>query len=140
MQPGDAGFGVGAGIGSSGADSVAGPVVAAMVIIPKSVGIPGVRDSKQLSAEERERIYGLITTHPDFLWSTWGPRRNPPMQILSESGMLDVAAILLEKSKNPVMRADGRLRAADDQSLGTAHHGGGRVLRVSHTPQVSAGE
>lgn len=58
------------GIGSSGAACVAGPVVAAMVIFPKSVGIPGVRDSKQLSVGERERIYDLITAHPDVVWST----------------------------------------------------------------------
>ena len=66
-----------AGIDDSGAGSAAGPIVAAMVIIPLSVDIPGVRDSKQLSAEERERIYGLITTHPDIVWSTWGLRLSP---------------------------------------------------------------
>ncbi len=61
---------VSAGIDDSGAGSAAGPIVAAMVMMPLSVDIPGVRDSKQLSAEERERIYDLVTTHPDIIWST----------------------------------------------------------------------
>lgn len=39
-------------------------------MMPLSVDIPGVRDSKQLSFEERERVYEALTSHPEVFWST----------------------------------------------------------------------
>lgn len=43
-----------AGVDEAGRGCLAGPVVAAAVIFPEGVRIRGVRDSKQLSADERE--------------------------------------------------------------------------------------
>lgn len=49
-----------AGIDESGRGPIAGPVVAAAVIIPFSVEIPGIKDSKKLSAKNRKTFYDLI--------------------------------------------------------------------------------
>jgi ribonuclease HII len=49
-----------AGVDEAGRGPWAGPVVAAAVVWPISAPSIGIRDSKQLSAEERERIYHLI--------------------------------------------------------------------------------
>jgi ribonuclease HII len=51
------GHGTLAGIDEAGRGPLAGPVVAAAVILPLSRPIPGVRDSKTVPARERERLH-----------------------------------------------------------------------------------
>lgn len=55
------GYQIIAGLDEAGRGPLAGPVVAAACIIPTGVLIPGVDDSKQLTAEERATLYQLIT-------------------------------------------------------------------------------
>ena len=49
-----------AGIDEAGRGALAGPVVAAAVILPMGVRIDGVDDSKKLSPEKRERLFDVI--------------------------------------------------------------------------------
>ncbi len=49
-----------AGMDEAGRGPLAGPVVAACVILPEDCLIEGVNDSKKLSAEKRERLYDII--------------------------------------------------------------------------------
>lgn len=49
-----------AGVDEAGRGSLAGPVVAAAVILPKDCKIQGINDSKQLKATERERLFDAI--------------------------------------------------------------------------------
>lgn len=49
-----------AGIDEAGRGPLAGPVVAAAVILPAGLLIPGVDDSKKLSPDKRERLFDLI--------------------------------------------------------------------------------
>jgi ribonuclease HII len=49
-----------AGCDEAGRGCLAGPVVAAAVILPAGVWLPGLNDSKKLSHEERERLRPLI--------------------------------------------------------------------------------
>ena len=51
-----------AGVDEAGRGPLAGPVFAAAVIMPRGVTIRGVDDSKQLTAEKRERLLGEIFT------------------------------------------------------------------------------
>jgi ribonuclease HII len=55
------GFRLVAGADEAGRGACAGPLVAAAVILPDG-GVPGLRDSKQLTAAARERLYGAITS------------------------------------------------------------------------------
>jgi len=48
------------GIDEVGRGPLAGPVVAASVILPQACSLPGVRDSKKLSPRQRENLYGRI--------------------------------------------------------------------------------
>ncbi len=48
------------GIDEAGRGPLAGPVVAAAVVLPKTVHLPGITDSKKLSAEQREDFCGKI--------------------------------------------------------------------------------
>ena len=50
-----------AGIDEVGRGPLAGPVVAAAVILPKDFIVLGVDDSKKLSKKKREELYSLIT-------------------------------------------------------------------------------
>jgi ribonuclease HII len=50
-----------AGCDEVGRGCLAGPVVAAAVILDPERSIPGVCDSKMITALERERLYGVIT-------------------------------------------------------------------------------
>ena len=49
-----------AGVDEVGRGCLAGPVVAGAVILQPDYYVPGVADSKVLSAEDRERLYGEI--------------------------------------------------------------------------------
>lgn len=49
-----------AGIDEAGRGPLAGPVVAAAVILPKDALIEGVNDSKKISEKKREKLYGDI--------------------------------------------------------------------------------
>ncbi len=51
------------GIDEAGRGPLAGPVVAAAVILPHSHSIVGIRDSKQLSPLKRELLFGQIINH-----------------------------------------------------------------------------
>lgn len=54
------GYGVVAGIDEAGRGPLAGPVVAAAVILPPGLELPGVTDSKQLQERRREELLALI--------------------------------------------------------------------------------
>jgi ribonuclease HII len=54
------GFQLVAGIDEAGRGPLAGPVVAAAVILPADLLIKGVNDSKKLSPETRERLFDTI--------------------------------------------------------------------------------
>lgn len=50
-----------AGVDEAGRGPLAGPVVAAAVVLPRNFDPAGVNDSKQLTPEEREAAYARIT-------------------------------------------------------------------------------
>ena len=52
-----------AGVDEAGRGPLAGPVVAAAVILPKGMCIDGVNDSKKLSAKQREGLFHKIYEH-----------------------------------------------------------------------------
>ena len=51
-----------AGVDEAGRGPLAGPVVAAAVILPKDFKLIGLTDSKQLSKQKREDFYKIIKT------------------------------------------------------------------------------
>lgn len=64
----EAGYHAVCGIDEAGRGPLAGPVVAAAVILPCPVELPGVDDSKKLSEAKREKLYDLILGKA----SAWG--------------------------------------------------------------------
>jgi len=54
------GFNLVAGVDEAGRGPMAGPVVSAMVILKEKAPLPGLNDSKKLTAKKREILYELI--------------------------------------------------------------------------------
>ena len=62
------------GIDEAGRGPLAGPVVAAAVILPKDCQILYLNDSKKLSQQKREFLYEEITKKPLRMESVWQVR------------------------------------------------------------------
>lgn len=62
------GFFLVAGVDEAGRGPLAGPVVAAAVVLPGDFALPGLDDSKKLSASRRETFFAVLTESPDIAW------------------------------------------------------------------------
>jgi ribonuclease HII len=58
-----------AGIDEVGRGALAGPVVAAAVVLPEKFGHRRLNDSKQLAPELREQIYSDLVSNPEVRWT-----------------------------------------------------------------------
>jgi ribonuclease HII len=58
-----------AGIDEAGRGPLAGPVVAAAVVLPPGFSLPGLDDSKKLGARRRESLHARLTSDPGILWA-----------------------------------------------------------------------
>ena len=58
-----------AGIDEAGRGALAGPVVAAAVVLPEKFRHRKLKDSKQLAPELREKIYGELIGHSEISWA-----------------------------------------------------------------------
>lgn len=58
-----------AGVDEAGRGALAGPVVAAAVILPEKFRHRKLKDSKQLLPELRQKIYDELIAHDDMFWS-----------------------------------------------------------------------
>jgi ribonuclease HII len=55
-----------AGVDEAGRGALAGPLVAAAVVLPDGFDLEGIRDSKQLTAKGRERAFARIVAEADY--------------------------------------------------------------------------
>ncbi|WP_420642053.1 ribonuclease HII [Candidatus Leptofilum sp.] len=104
-----------AGIDEAGRGALAGPVVAAAVILPLDGQIEtvlsGVNDSKQLSAKKREVLFGLICQHA----LAFGIGQQPA-SIIDEIGILPANRLAMATAVSQLTPApqflliDGRIR------------------------------
>jgi ribonuclease HII len=58
-----------AGIDEAGRGPLAGPVVCAAVILPLTISLPRLDDSKKLTPRRRELLYLELTRNPEIPWS-----------------------------------------------------------------------
>jgi len=82
-----------AGVDEVGRGPLAGPVVAAAVILGEGVLIPGVNDSKKLSAEKREYLYEEIKSK-SLCWSIGIVDE----KIIDEINILNAACLAMKKA------------------------------------------
>jgi len=75
-----------AGTDEVGRGPLAGPVVAAAVILPQGWHHPGIKDSKKLPARAREELFGVITAAAvSWNWAAVEPRDIDRINILQAS-------------------------------------------------------
>lgn len=95
-----------AGTDEAGRGPLAGPVVAAAVILPTDFSHSVLNDSKQLTEKGRDQIYCELTTSPEIEWSV---------------GVVDVEEIdrlnILRASQEAMRRAITSLRALPEHVL-----------------------
>jgi ribonuclease HII len=63
------GFVLVAGVDEAGRGPLAGPVVAAAVVLPDGFTLDGLTDSKKVTAAKREKLYATLTTTAVILWA-----------------------------------------------------------------------
>jgi ribonuclease HII len=63
-----------AGVDEAGRGALAGPLVAAAVILPRGFDLRGIRDSKQLTAHGREDAFARIVAECDYVVCKVEPR------------------------------------------------------------------
>jgi len=109
-----------AGVDEAGRGPLAGPVVAAAVILNPNRRIDGLADSKVLVAEERERLAGLIRTRA-LAWSVaWADRDEIDSLNILGATFLAMRRALLGLAVCPThVKIDGnQLPRLDDLNLG----------------------
>jgi len=84
-----------AGTDEVGRGPLAGPVVAAAVILPPGWHHPGIKDSKKLSARARTELFDIITTAAvSWNWSAIEPKEIDRINILQASLLAMRTAVL----------------------------------------------
>ena len=79
-----------AGVDEAGRGPLAGPIVAAAVIYPPGLKIPGLNDSKKLSPNKREKIYAIL-------------RRKKIMAGVGKVSSKEIDALKIEKANRLAM-------------------------------------
>jgi len=99
------GFTTVAGVDEAGRGPLAGPVVAAAVILPPGIYIEGVDDSKKLTPQKREHLFDLIMS------------RSTAIGVGSaDAGLIDSINIL-QATRRAMLQAVENLRVAPDYIL-----------------------
>ncbi len=98
-----------AGVDEAGRGPLAGPVVAAAVILSPDFDGEGVDDSKKLTASKRESLYGAINSGAvSVSWASMSERVVDGMGILNATHAAMLEAIDALSSRPAVVMVDGR--------------------------------
>lgn len=103
-----AGFEPVCGIDEAGRGPLAGPVCAAAVILPKAALIPGLNDSKKLSAKKRDELFEIITREAVAYGIGWADENEiDSINILQATYLAMHRAVSLLKVKPMAALVDG---------------------------------
>ena len=121
-----------AGVDEAGRGALAGPVVAAAVILPKNCKIEGCKDSKKLTAQQRNQLESVIKTHA-VAWATAqvSAREIDKINIL-QATLLAMRKSLLSLSIKPeIALIDGNQCPKTDLQCCAVVGGDARVMAIS---------
>lgn len=102
-----------AGVDEAGRGPLAGPVVAAAVIVDQQNIITGIRDSKKIPKKKREELYDKITTN--YLWSIGivSPAEIDEMNILEATKKACRMAVYSMDTRAEQVLVDGNMKFDD---------------------------
>jgi ribonuclease HII len=109
--------GIIAGVDEAGRGPLAGPVVAAAVIVNQANLIEGIRDSKKLSKNKREELYTKITEN--YIWSVGvvESKEIDEINILEATKKACVLAVTGLKHQPSVVIVDGNMKFKDNRFI-----------------------
>jgi ribonuclease HII len=90
-----------AGVDEAGRGPLAGPVVAAAVIFPTTVRIPGVDDSKKLTPLKREELFNEIHVHAISIGVGVAPPETIDLVNIREASLLAMIQAISELTPAP---------------------------------------
>lgn len=127
-----------AGVDEAGRGCLAGPVVAGACILPVEYDLPGMTDSKQLSAARREVLYDLIREQA-VAWAvgvSWSPEIDE-INILQATFQAMGRAVRGMKVTPKFLRIDGN-KTIPDYALGCDIHQEYVIKGDGSVPAISA--
>ncbi len=127
-----------AGVDEAGRGPLAGPVVAAAVILNPTTPLDGLADSKKLSAARREKLAELIRRHA-VAWSVaWSDRAEIDALNILHATMLAMRRAIIGLSVQPTaVQVDGN-RLPDLRFAGRTMHGDAIVGGDDKVAAISA--
>ena len=120
-----------AGCDEAGRGPLAGPVVAAAVILDPQRIPRGLNDSKKLSAAEREGLYEKITKNAQFAVAVASPQRIDRDNILRASLWALARAVAGLPERPKLVFVDGRDRIAVDCECQAVISGDGLIASIA---------
>lgn len=96
------------GMDEAGRGSWAGPVIAGAVILPKRVKLPGLTDSKLLSAKQREKLFKQITGKCEYAFGAASHEEVDEFGLLHATFLAYKRALADLKVKPDHIMIDGR--------------------------------
>ena len=130
-----------AGVDEAGRGCLAGPVVAGACILPEEYDLPGMTDSKQLTAAKREMLYDLIREQA-VTWAigvSWAPeidqinileatyqamgravrglKQEPKFLQIDGNKLIPSYALKLDIKQEYVIKGDGKIPAISAASI-----------------------
>lgn len=123
-----------AGLDEAGRGPLAGPVVAACVVLPRRHGLVGLNDSKQLEPADRERLFGEIQACAlAFAIASSTPARIDDINILAatKEAMCEALRLVREKLRVDLVLVDGNQPLAIDLPQRTLVGGDGLSTNIA---------
>lgn len=107
-----------AGVDESGRGPLAGPVVAAAVILPKNFHHKEIDDSKKLSQKQREKLFDIITQSAiSYSFSVISQNTIDEINILNASLLAMKKSVLKLKPSPEIVLIDGNKKFSSDLEL-----------------------
>lgn len=104
-----------AGIDEAGRGCLAGPVVAACVVVDRNNLISGINDSKKLSTQKRESLFDYITTNYSFSFAPINEKRIDQINILQATIEACIESSNLIKPTPNMFLVDGNMKFTDSR-------------------------
>jgi ribonuclease HII len=107
-----------AGLDEAGRGPLAGPVVAAAVVVPPSISVEGVTDSKKLTEKKRSLLYDKIFSHADAVGVGLVDENEIDRLNILRASLLAMARAVADLPADPDhLLIDGTFQIPEDQIL-----------------------
>lgn len=109
--------GIIAGVDEVGRGALAGPIVAAAVIVNRNNLIEGIKDSKKLSPQKREGLYLKIIQNYIYSVGFLSPAKIDKINILTATKRACILAVKKLTKKPSIVIVDGNMKFSDTRFI-----------------------